>query len=73
MTDQSTSMPAPSSSATAGPASSGAGASRFKGAGNYVALIPFHAYVGLFLVLPTLIVTFGAFQTMMLALGTPAA
>jgi len=63
VTDQSTSMPAPSSSATAGPASSGAGASRFKGAGNYVALIPFHAYVGLFLVLPTLYVTFGALQT----------
>jgi putative spermidine/putrescine transport system permease protein len=54
-------MPAPSSSAAAGPASRGAGTSRFKGAGNYLALIPFHAYVGLFLILPTLIVTVGAF------------
>ena len=63
MTDQSTSMPAPSSSATAGPASSGAGASRFKGAGNYLALVPFHLYVGMFLVLPTIYVTVGALQT----------
>jgi len=63
MTDTPASMPAPSASAAAGPASRGAGAGRFKGAGNYLALIPFHAYVGLFLVLPTLIVTLGAFQT----------
>lgn len=64
MTDASASMHAPSPSAAAGPASGGAGASRFKGAGNYLALIPFHAYVGLFLVLPTLIVTIGAFSTL---------
>ena len=57
------SMPAPSSPAAAGPASSGAGTSRFRGAGNYLALIPFHLYVGVFLVLPTLIVTIGAFTT----------
>ena len=56
-------MPAPSSSKTAGPASRGAGNSRFRGAGNYLALVPFHAYVGLFLILPTLIVTVGAFTT----------
>jgi putative spermidine/putrescine transport system permease protein len=56
-------MPAPSSPAAAGPAQRGAGASRFKGAGNYLALIPFHLYVGLFLILPTLIVTVGAFTT----------
>ena len=62
MTDSSASMHAPSPSAVAGPASGGAGASRFKGAGNYLALIPFHGYVGLFLVLPTLIVTIGAFS-----------
>ena len=63
MTDSSASMPAPSSPAAAGPASSGAGTSRFRGAGNYLALIPFHLYVGVFLVLPTLIVTIGAFTT----------
>ncbi len=62
MTDRVTG-PAPSSSTAAGPASSGAGASRFRGAGSYVALIPFHAYVGLFLVLPTLIVMIGAFSS----------
>jgi len=63
MTDSSASVPAPSSSAAAGPASSGAGASRFRGAGNYLALVPFLLYVGLFLILPTLIVTIGAFST----------
>ena len=63
MADTPASAPMPSKSATAGPAMSGAGNSRFKGAGNYLALIPFHAYVGLFLVLPTLIVTIGAFST----------
>jgi len=62
VTDIPVSMPAPSSSVAAGPARSGAGASRFKGAGNYLALIPFHAYVGLFLVLPTLFVVVGAFS-----------
>lgn len=61
MTGSTVRMPAPSASA-AGPAHGGAGASRFKGAGNYLALIPFHAYVGLFLVVPTLIVAAGAFQ-----------
>jgi putative spermidine/putrescine transport system permease protein len=62
MTDNPAFMPVPSSSATAGPASRGAGQRRFKGAGNYLALIPFHAYVGLFLVLPTLFVVVGAFS-----------
>jgi putative spermidine/putrescine transport system permease protein len=62
MTESPATLPVPSSSATAGPASSGAGASRFKGAGNYLALIPFHAYVGLFLVIPTIYVTVGAFS-----------
>ncbi|MHB8958729.1 MAG: ABC transporter permease [Candidatus Limnocylindrales bacterium] len=32
-------------------------------AGNYLALLPFHGYVGLFLILPTLIVAVGAFTT----------
>jgi putative spermidine/putrescine transport system permease protein len=54
--------PVSASSSAAGPASSGAGVSRFRGAGNYLALIPFHAYVGLFLVLPTLIVAIGSFS-----------
>ncbi len=61
MTQLVTRSASPSATA-AGPASSGAGASRFRGAGNYLALIPFHVYVGLFLVLPTLIVTIGSFQ-----------
>ena len=47
----------------AGPASGGAGKRRFRGAGNYLALVPFHAYIGVFLVLPTLIVAIGAFTT----------
>lgn len=62
MTESPAAMPAPSASATAGPARSGAASSRFKGAGNYLALIPFHAYVGLFLVIPTIYVTIGAFS-----------
>lgn len=49
--------------AAAGPASSGAGSRRLRKAANYVALIPFHAYVGLFMIIPTLIVTIGAFTT----------
>ena len=57
MTDVHRSACPPPSPAAAGPAPGGAGSSRFRGAGNYVALIPFHAYVGLFLILPTLIVT----------------
>lgn len=62
MTGASASMPAPSPSPASGPAPSGAGAGRLKGARNYLALIPFHAYVGLFLVLPTLFVVIGAFS-----------
>jgi putative spermidine/putrescine transport system permease protein len=48
---------------SAGPASSGAGSRRLRGAANYVALTPFLAYVGLFLIVPTLVVTFGALTT----------
>jgi len=63
VTDSPAPMPASSPSAAVGSASSGAGSGRLKGAGNYLALIPFHGYVGLFLVLPTLIVAIGAFST----------
>ena len=48
----------------AGPATRGAGSRRLRGARNYLALVPFHAYVALFLILPTLIVTVGAFTTL---------
>ncbi len=57
------SVTTPSSSPVAGPAASGAGARRMARAGNYLALVPFHLYVGLFLLLPTLIVTVGAVTT----------
>ncbi len=63
MTEPAASMPESPSSAGVGPTPRGADTSRFKGAGNYLALIPFHAYVGLFLLLPTLIVTVGALMT----------
>ena len=55
--------PAPSGTTAAGPASGGAGSRRLRGAKNYIALVPFHLYVGLFLVLPTLIVAIGALTT----------
>ncbi len=63
MIDSPVTPPVSSSSAAAGPASSGVGSRRFRGARNYLALIPFHAYLGLFLILPTLIVTVGAVTT----------
>jgi putative spermidine/putrescine transport system permease protein len=53
---------------TAGLASGGAGSRRFRGMGNYLALLPFHIYVGVFLILPTLIVAIGAVTT---ASGVP--
>lgn len=53
----------PAAGQSAGPASGGAGTRRFRGAGNYLALLPFHVYVGVFLILPTLIVAIGAFTT----------
>ena len=61
MTDPSVTARPPT--ASAGPASSGAGARRLRGAANYVALVPFFAYFGLFMIVPTLIVTIGAFTT----------
>ena len=53
----------PSTAPAAGPTSGRAGPRRLRGAGNYRALIPFHAYVGAFLILPTLVVAVGAFTT----------
>ena len=47
----------------AGPASRGAGSRRLRGAANYLALIPFFTYFGLFMIVPTLVVTIGAFTT----------
>ncbi len=47
----------------AGPAMRGAGARRSSGFRDYLALVPFHAYVALFLILPTLIVAVGALTT----------
>jgi len=63
MTDPSVGAPRPSAAQTAGPAPGGAGSRRFRGVGNYLPLVPFHAYIGLFLILPTLVVSIGAFTT----------
>ena len=70
MTDTSASAPGQPTAQTAGLASGGAGSNRFRGARNYLALIPFHAYIFLFLILPTAIVAVGAFTT---ANGQPTA
>jgi putative spermidine/putrescine transport system permease protein len=63
MTESPVDASGPVDAQSAGLASGGAGARRFRGAGNYLALLPFHAYVGVFLILPTLIVAVGAFTT----------
>ena len=63
MTDPSVGAPPSATADRAGPASSGAGSRRLRAAANYVALIPFHAYVGLFMIVPTLLVIVGAFTT----------
>ncbi len=68
MTGSPVTAPPLSTSTDAGPASRGAGSRRFRQAGNYLALLPFHLYVGVFLVLPTLIVAVGALTT---STGTP--
>jgi putative spermidine/putrescine transport system permease protein len=57
------SLPASDRTQGAGPASSGAGSSRSRTARAYAPTVPFFAYVALFLLLPTLIVAVGAFQT----------
>jgi putative spermidine/putrescine transport system permease protein len=46
-----------------GPAPGGADSSRTRHLGNYAGVLPFHIYVGLFLVVPTLVVTVGAFSS----------
>ena len=46
MTDLAGQRAVPPSAPAAGPASGGAGSRRFRRAGNYLALVPFHAYVG---------------------------
>ncbi len=63
MTGALVTSPASSGTTRAGPATRGAGSRRLRGARNYLALVPFHLYVGLFLILPTLIVAIGAFTT----------
>ncbi|HEX9044042.1 MAG TPA: hypothetical protein VF802_03360 [Candidatus Limnocylindrales bacterium] len=68
MTEPSVIPPVSSNASAAGPATRGAGSRRLRGAKNYIALIPFHAYVALFLIFPTLIVTVGALTT---AQGVP--
>jgi putative spermidine/putrescine transport system permease protein len=63
MMEQPGGVPQPGTADTAGLAAGEAGSRRFRGAGNYLALVPFHVYVGVFLILPTLIVAIGAFTT----------
>ena len=63
MTETPAATPASPGSTAAGPANDGAGPRRLRGAENYVAFVPFLAYVGLFLIIPTLIVATGAFTS----------
>ena len=63
MTDQTVGVPEQQPPQIAGLASGGAGSRRFRGARNYLALVPFHLYLGIFLIIPTLIVAIGAFTT----------
>jgi len=63
VTDSTVGAPAQPPAQTAGLASGGAGSRRFRGARNYLALIPFHLYLAVFLILPTLIVAIGALTT----------
>jgi putative spermidine/putrescine transport system permease protein len=62
VTDQ-VSTATPQTAQAAGPTSGRAGSRRLRGAGNYLALLPFYVYVGVFLILPTLVVAIGAFTT----------
>jgi len=63
MTDTPVSVPPPQTASAAGLASGGAGSRRARRAGNYLALIPFHLYVFIFLILPTLTIAIGAITT----------
>lgn len=63
MADAKVLTPASPDSLATGPVSDGAGPSRGSRLRDYLALVPFHAYVGLFLILPTLIVAVGALTT----------
>jgi len=63
MTEPTVGAPGQPTAQTAGLASGGAGSRRFRGARNYLALIPFHLYLAVFLILPTLIVAIGALTT----------
>ena len=63
VTETPAATPASPGSTAAGPANDGAGPRRLRGAGNYLAFVPFLAYVGLFLIVPTLIVATGAFTS----------
>ena len=62
MADAATSTPAPVKQTEAGPAMRGAGPRRASRLRTYAVLLPFFIYVGIFLLLPTLIVAVGAFQ-----------
>lgn len=62
-TDTMASVPASEREPATGPALGGAGSSRSRARGDYLPTVPFFAYVALFLILPTLIVIVGAFQT----------
>ena len=62
MADAATPVPAPADQAAAGPAPGGTGPRRWRRTRTYAALAPFFAFVGIFLLLPTLIVALGAFQ-----------
>ena len=63
MADATVITPASSDAQAASPAAGGAGSRRASRFRDYLALVPFHAYIGLFLILPTLIVAIGALTT----------
>ena len=62
-TDTTAPVPASEREPATGPAIGGAGSSRSRARSAYLPTVPFFGYVALFLILPTLIVTVGAFQT----------
>jgi putative spermidine/putrescine transport system permease protein len=68
-TDATASAPPSEQRPGAGPATSGTGSQRGRWAGAYLPMVPFFAYVGLFLLLPTVYVLVGAFQS---ADGSPS-